>query len=144
MTRNERKDDTFQKKKNVSRPSNTPDELDRNVSKKTLSDELFLHFSSTVQKLTVFFNYSHDSNSIFRVGRINSENISARTVVIRYQSRASPPPPPPLHTHGHTHTQTQAAPRARGRTSSHPLLFNHHPLAPPSAQIHAHHNHSMF
>ena len=30
--------------KNVSRPSNPPDELAQNVSKKSLSDELFLHF----------------------------------------------------------------------------------------------------
>ena len=37
----------FFKKKNVSRPSNPPDELAHNVSKKkkSLSDELFLHFS---------------------------------------------------------------------------------------------------
>ena len=32
-------------KKNVSRPSNPPDELAQNVSKKSPSDELFLHFS---------------------------------------------------------------------------------------------------
>ena len=42
-----RKDDFFQKKKNVSGHSNPPDELAQNVSKKkkSLSDELFLHFS---------------------------------------------------------------------------------------------------
>ena len=40
--------------KNVSRPSNPPDELVQNDSKKSLSDELFLHFSSKVQNLTVF------------------------------------------------------------------------------------------
>ena len=40
--------------KNVSGPSNAPDEVAQNVSKKTLSDELFLHFSSKVQNLTVF------------------------------------------------------------------------------------------
>ena len=45
--------------KNVSGPSNPPDELAQNVSKK-------FHFSSKVQNLTVFFNYLHDSNSIFR------------------------------------------------------------------------------
>ena len=41
---------------NVSRPSNPPDELAQNVSKKkkSPSDELFLHFSSKVQNLTVF------------------------------------------------------------------------------------------
>ena len=43
MKRNERKDNFF--KKHVSRPSDPPDELAQNVSKKkTLSDELFLHF----------------------------------------------------------------------------------------------------
>ena len=42
-------------RKNVSGPSNPPDELAQNVSKKNpLSDELFLHFSSKVQNLTVF------------------------------------------------------------------------------------------
>ena len=44
--------DFFQKK--VSRPSNPPDELAQNVSKKSPSDELLLHFSSKVQNLTVF------------------------------------------------------------------------------------------
>ena len=74
MKRNER----FQK--SVSRPSNPPDELAENVSKKSLSDEIFLHFSSKLQNLTVFLNYLHDSNSIFRVGRINSENVPRCTV----------------------------------------------------------------
>ena len=41
--------------KNVSGQSNTPAELAQNVSKKFLSDELFLHFSSKVLDLTVFF-----------------------------------------------------------------------------------------
>ena len=55
MKRDERKD-AFVFEKNVSEPSNPPDELAQNVSKKkqTLSDELFLHFSSKVQNLTVF------------------------------------------------------------------------------------------
>ena len=54
--------------KNVSRPSNPPDELAQNVSKKkkSISDELFLHFSAKVQNLAVFI-YLHDSNSIFKV-----------------------------------------------------------------------------
>ena len=44
MKRREKKD--FFQKKNVSRPSNPPDELAQNVSKnKSLSDELFLHLS---------------------------------------------------------------------------------------------------
>ena len=40
--------------KNVSRPSTPPDELAQNVSKKSPSDEFFLHFSSKVQNPTVF------------------------------------------------------------------------------------------
>ena len=52
------------------------------IRKKSLSDELFLHFSSKVQNLTVFFNYLHDSNPIFRVGVINSENVFGRTAVV--------------------------------------------------------------
>ena len=40
--------------KNVLRPSNPPGEVAQNVSKKSLSDELFLNFSSKVQNLTVF------------------------------------------------------------------------------------------
>ena len=48
--------------------------------KKSPSDELFLHFSSKVQNLTVFFNYLHDSNSIFRARGINSEWVSGGTV----------------------------------------------------------------
>ena len=40
--------------KNVSKPSNPPDELAQNVSEKIHSDELFLLFSSKVQNLTVF------------------------------------------------------------------------------------------
>ena len=41
-------------RKNVTAPSYQSDELAQNVSKKTLSDALFLHFSSKVQNLTVF------------------------------------------------------------------------------------------
>ena len=43
-----------EKMKNVSGPSNPPDELAQNVSKKSPSDELFLLFSSKVQNRTVF------------------------------------------------------------------------------------------
>ena len=39
-------------------------------------------FSSKVQNLTVFFNYLHDSNSMSRVGWINSENVPDCTVLI--------------------------------------------------------------
>ena len=35
---------------------------------------------SSVQNLTVVFNYVHDSNSISRAGGIKSENVFGRTV----------------------------------------------------------------
>ena len=40
--------------KNASGPSNPPDELAQSVWKKSLSEQLFLHFSAKVQNLTVF------------------------------------------------------------------------------------------
>ena len=55
--------------KNVSRPSNPPDESARNVSKEDPpSDELFLHFFFESSESDRVFNYLHDSNSIFRAG----------------------------------------------------------------------------
>ena len=78
MKRNERKDDFL--KMNVSRPSNPPDELAQNVSKKSLSDELFLHFFCKSSESDRVFNYLHDSNSIFWAQRIKSEGVSGGTV----------------------------------------------------------------
>ena len=50
--------------------------------KKIPSDELFLHFSSKVQNLAVFFFiYSHDSNSILWAQGIKSELVLGRTVL---------------------------------------------------------------
>ena len=66
--------------KNLSEPPNPPDELAQLVSKKSVSDELFLHLFFEISESDRFFNYLHDSNSIFRAGRINSENISGCTV----------------------------------------------------------------
>ena len=40
-------------------------------------------FSSKVQNLTLFSIFLHDSNSIFRAGRINSEIFFGRTVTNR-------------------------------------------------------------
>ena len=59
---------------------NPPDEFAQHVSKKSLSDELFLHCFFESSESDRVFNYIHDSNSIFRVGGINSEWVSARTV----------------------------------------------------------------
>ena len=79
MKRNERTN-FFQKKKKVSEPSNPPDESAQNASKKIPFGQNYSFIFSKVQDLTVFFIYLHDSNSIFRVGRIESEGVSARTV----------------------------------------------------------------
>ena len=76
----------FSKKKNVSRPSNPPDELAQNVSKKkSPSDELFLHFSAKVQNLAVFY-YLHDSNSIFWPRELNQNGFSGARYF--YESRS--------------------------------------------------------
>ena len=51
--------------------SNPPDELAQNVSEKIPFGRIIpLLFSSKVQNLTLFLNYLHDSNSIFRARRI--------------------------------------------------------------------------
>ena len=65
----------------VSRPSNPPDEFAQTVSKKSLSDELFLQFFFESSESERVFNYLHDSNSIFRARRIKSEGVSGGTVV---------------------------------------------------------------
>ena len=80
---NEREDerqDQGIKRKNVGGPSNPPDELAQNVSNKSLSDELFLHYFFESSESHRVLNYLHDSNSIFRAGRINSEIFSGGTV----------------------------------------------------------------
>ena len=54
---NERENEEIEVKEEFfkcSRPPNPPDELAQHVSKKSLSDELFLHFSAKVQNLAVF------------------------------------------------------------------------------------------
>ena len=63
----ERKDHFFTKKMF----QDPPDELAQNVSKKPLSDELFLHFFFESSDPDRFFNYLHDSTSIFRARGIN-------------------------------------------------------------------------
>ena len=76
---------TFFLNKNVSRPSNPPEELAQHVSKKnprrTNYSSIFSVESSESDRV---FNYLHDSNSIFRVGRIKSEIFKARTVSTDY------------------------------------------------------------
>ena len=49
--------------------------------KKNPLDELFLHFSFESSESDRFFNYLHDSNSIFRARGINSEWVIGRTVL---------------------------------------------------------------
>ena len=67
--------------KNVSEPSNPPDELAHNVSEKNLSDEVFLHFSSKVQNLTVFSIIYMIRIRFFGLVRINSEWVFRCTVI---------------------------------------------------------------
>ena len=63
--------------KNVSRPSNPPDQLAQNVSIKSLSDELFLHFSSKVRNLTVFSNIYMIRIRFFGSGELIQKGFSA-------------------------------------------------------------------
>ena len=66
---------------NVSRPSNPPDKLAQNVSKKK---NFFGRINSSIcftkVQILAFFIYLHDSNSIFRALGINSELFSGCTV----------------------------------------------------------------
>ena len=58
-----------------------PDELAQHVSKKNPRRTNYSSiFSAKVQNLAVFFNYLHDSNSIFQAAGINSEGFFGRTV----------------------------------------------------------------
>ena len=70
--------------KNVSRPSNPPDELVQHVSKKKKIPVRRIippFFSAKVQNLAVLFIYLHDSNSIFWARGIYSEGVFGRTVI---------------------------------------------------------------
>ena len=78
--RDERKDDFFQK--NVSGPSNPPDELAQMFRKNPRRTNYSSIFPSKVQNLFVFSKYLHDSNSIFRARGINSEIFSGGTVFL--------------------------------------------------------------
>ena len=73
---------------NVSRPSNPPDELVQNVSKKSLSGELFLHLFFESSESDRVFNCLHDSNSIFRAAGIDSEIFFGRTVLRTHNERS--------------------------------------------------------
>ena len=55
----------FSKKKNVSRPSNPPDELAQNVSKKIPFGRIIPPFFGKSSESDRFFISSHDSNSFF-------------------------------------------------------------------------------
>ena len=68
--------------KKVCEPSNPPDELAQIVSKKKITvGRIILPFFFESSESDRFFNYLPDSNSIFRARRINSESVSARTVL---------------------------------------------------------------
>ena len=57
--------------KNVSRPSNPPDELAQNVSKKIPVGRVIPPFFFESSESDRFFNSLHDSNSTFRARGIN-------------------------------------------------------------------------
>ena len=62
------------KERMVARPSNPSDELVQNVSKKKFPlGRIIPRFFFESSESDRFLNYSHDSNSIFRAGRIISE-----------------------------------------------------------------------
>ena len=67
---------------NVSRPSNPPDELAQNVSKKIPFGRIIPPFFFESSESDRVFNYLHDSNSIFWARGINSEIFSGGTVVL--------------------------------------------------------------
>ena len=71
--------------KDVSRPSNPPDELAQNVfeKKKSPSDELFLHFSAKVQNLAVFELFTRLEFVFFLAQGIKSEGVSGGTVILK-------------------------------------------------------------
>ena len=58
-------------KKKVSGPSNPPDELAQNVSKKIPFGRIIPPFSFESSESDRVFNFLHDSNSIFRALGIN-------------------------------------------------------------------------
>ena len=68
------------KLKNVSRPSNPQDDLAQNVSKQIPVGRIVPLFFFESSESGRVFNYLHDSNSIFRVGGIDSEWVFRRTV----------------------------------------------------------------
>ena len=70
--------DFFQKK--VSRPSNPPDVLAQNVSKKIPFGRIIHPFFCKSAESGRFFIYLHDSNSIFWAQGIKSECFFGRTV----------------------------------------------------------------
>ena len=66
--------------KNVSEPSNPPDELAQNVSKIIPVGRIIPPFFFESSESDRVVNYIHDSNSIFRAGRIKSVSFFGRTV----------------------------------------------------------------
>ena len=67
--------------KNVSRPLNPPDELAQHVSKKNPFRTNYSSIFLRKFRIWPFFNYLHDSNSIFGAAGINSEGVFGRTVI---------------------------------------------------------------
>ena len=77
MKRNERKDDFFQK--TFVNPQIRQMNQLKMFRKKSLSDELFIHFFFGSSESDRVSNFLHDSNSIFRAAGINSGIFFGRT-----------------------------------------------------------------
>ena len=81
-TRRRKRREERQDKRRV-RPSNPPDELAQNVSKKNPPGRIIPPFFFESSESYRIFNYLHDLNSIFRAGGIKSENVFGYTVGLR-------------------------------------------------------------
>ena len=72
---------------NVSGPSNPPDELAQNVSKKKIPvGRIIPPFFFESSESDRVFNYLHDSNSIFRAAGISTEWVSGGTVIFTFDA----------------------------------------------------------
>ena len=108
--------------KNVSGPSNPPDELAQNVSKKNPRRTNYSSiFSAKVQNLTVF--QLHDSNSIFCTQGIKSEGVSGRHSIPAAGAPSKTRPPATARREGAADHTPLSSPRLRRPRGHH--IFHH-------------------
>ena len=81
MKRNERKDDFFEKKKNVSGPSNPPDELAQNVSKKITVGRIIPPFFCNSSESGRFSIIYMIRIRFFGPGELNQKGVTGGTVL---------------------------------------------------------------